>query len=144
MPYGQPYGIDQSATVTILMQHFFGKFITGPYWNGLFQLSWGIMYFSIQDFVSHGIAPIHPTNPPTPQPIQITYGKKGQLTAFWQGRYHIANEWDWHYPFHLRYADYIARDRTNMIEFFALKEFFCALFTTWRFHSFSSFFFSAL
>ena len=34
MPYGQPYGIDQSATVTILMQHFhkfFGKFITGPY-----------------------------------------------------------------------------------------------------------------
>ena len=36
MPYGQPYGIDQSATVTILMQHFhkfFGKFITGPYWN---------------------------------------------------------------------------------------------------------------
>ena len=36
MPYGQPYGIDQSAMVTILMQHFhkfFGKFITGPYWN---------------------------------------------------------------------------------------------------------------
>ena len=36
MPYGQPYGIDQCATVTILMQHFhkfFGKFITGPYWN---------------------------------------------------------------------------------------------------------------
>ena len=36
MPYGQPYGMDQSAMVTILMQHFhkfFGKFITGPYWN---------------------------------------------------------------------------------------------------------------
>ena len=36
MPYGQAYGIDQCATVTILMQHFhkfFGKFITGPYWN---------------------------------------------------------------------------------------------------------------
>ena len=25
---------------------------------GLFQLSWGVMYFSIQDSVSHGIAPI--------------------------------------------------------------------------------------
>ena len=36
MPYGQPYGIDQSAMATILMQQihkFFGKFITGPYWN---------------------------------------------------------------------------------------------------------------
>ena len=28
---------------------------------GLFQLSWGVMYFSIQDSVSHGIAPIQIT-----------------------------------------------------------------------------------
>ena len=35
------------------------------------------------------------------------------MTAFWQGRYHIANEWDWHYPFHLRYADYCWRSRKH-------------------------------
>ena len=29
---------------------------------GLFQLSWGIRYFSIQDSVSHGIAPILSVN----------------------------------------------------------------------------------
>ena len=44
MPYGQPYGIEQCSTVTILMQHFhkfFGKFITGPYF--LERLSHDVM-----------------------------------------------------------------------------------------------------
>ena len=59
-----------------------GNFITGPYWNGLFQLSWGIMYFSIQDFVSHGIAPIHPTNPPPPNPFRSPMVRRDSWLLF--------------------------------------------------------------
>ena len=55
-----PYRIEDPMTYSILDW----KYITChlSYNNGrrvgLFQLSWGVMYFSIQDAVSHGIAPI--------------------------------------------------------------------------------------
>jgi hypothetical protein len=48
---------------------------------GLFQLSWGDMYFSIQDSVSHGIAPIQDSVSHEITPFLMSYSYKPKTTV---------------------------------------------------------------